>query len=159
MSKRNAGGLKKIEWANPNKMKFESGHKLFDRQTNYLSTGNVIANTQFSSFIRAGNCTVSPVGEHVPEGVLQDFDLNPFKGLPRFIREFIRKVGKDKSVIMYELRHWYGRTKVVDGYVVTDADYKHLKTFYINKRARNAVDEALKYFSVALVNQKKEVVL
>ena len=31
-------GLKKIEWEHPNKMKFESGHKTFDKQTISLST-------------------------------------------------------------------------------------------------------------------------
>ena len=43
--------MKQIIWENPNKMHMDSGFKLFDKQTNLISTGNVFATTQRSVFI------------------------------------------------------------------------------------------------------------
>ena len=44
--------MREKEWVNGNKMKIETGHKTFDRQTNIISTGNIIANTLWGFFIR-----------------------------------------------------------------------------------------------------------
>ena len=44
--------MKSRTWDNPNKMHFESDYKLFNKQTNVISRGNVIANTQYSTYIR-----------------------------------------------------------------------------------------------------------
>jgi hypothetical protein len=140
-------GLKKIEWENSNKMKFESGHKTFDKQTNCLSTGNVISNTQLSFYIRSAKETINPVGQEVPEGHLRDFDLRQFNRLPSHVERFVKRVTEDKQVILYEFRHFNGNNKVVDGYVVTDTDYNHIQTFFMNNRAYKAVIEARKYIA------------
>ena len=43
--------MKHATWDNPNKMHIDTGYKLFDKQTNVISYGNVYANTQTSSYI------------------------------------------------------------------------------------------------------------
>lgn len=142
-------GLKKARYnARGTKMLIESGHKTFDKQTNCLTTGNVIANTQLSFFIRSFNETIDPVGHIVPKGRLRDYDLNHFSDMPSYIRRCVEYITEDIQVILYEIRHFNGISKVIDGYVVTDTNYKHIETFYVNLRACNAVNEARKYFAI-----------
>ena len=145
--------MKKHEWDNPNKMRFESPHKTFNRQTNCLSTGNVIANTQYSNYIR-------PYGELEcngftnPPGHLQDWDLTKnivANTLPHHIREEIRLLTHDDGGIIYNFHHWQGDKRIDDGFVLTSQhdDYKLIKVWYVNKdwRAIAAVDEAIKYIT------------
>ncbi len=79
-----------------------SGWKLFDEQTNCISTGNVIANTQFSLFIRPYSETECN-GLENPKGHLMNFDLKPFRryGIPTRIENLIKSENRDKSVILY----------------------------------------------------------
>lgn len=140
--------LKPIEWITGNKMKFNSGFKTFDRQTKVISTGNVIADTQLSFFIRPYTETVNPVGEKVEKGHLQEYDLGMFRDMPFSVRRNIRDLSMDNEVIVYEFRHYSGENKIVDGYVVTDSDYKLIAKFYLgDANSRKAVDEASKYVS------------
>jgi len=141
--------LKKVEWVNPNKMKFESAHKEFNRQTALISTGNVLGSTQLSFFIRPFNTPKNPVGEKVARGAMQNYDLNQFTHLPYHIRDFVKNQSVNENVILYEFRHFKNGRKIVDGYVVTTSDYKLLGKFYINNnwKAMDAVDEATKYIA------------
>ena len=141
--------LKKIEWINGNKMKFESPFKIFNKQTNIISTGNAYANTQTSSFIRPYSEEINPVGEKREKGYLQNWDLNNFNNLPYNVKEDVIEKGKDKSLILYEFHHYNNERKIVDGYVLTDTNYKHIKTYYTNPnyKSEGAVNEASKYIS------------
>lgn len=143
------GKLKKVEWENPNKMKFDSSFKVFNKQTDLITTGNVYSNTQTSAYIRPYNEVINPVGEKREKGFLQDWDLNNFTNLPYNVREDIKNKAKEKSVILYEFKHYNKDRKVVDGYVLTDNHYKHLKTYYTNPnfKSQDAVNEASKYIS------------
>ena len=60
------------------RMLVDTGYKTFDKQTNDLTDGNAITNTQYSNYIRAYNQTTTPVGETVAEGTLQKYDLKYF---------------------------------------------------------------------------------
>ena len=109
------------------RMVIETGNRTFDRQCNFLTTGNHWGTCQFSTFVR-------PVSETecnrftVPAGELFDFDMKPFTdsipAMPAHVRTAIRAMGH--TVVVSEIRHHIGphraRCKVVHGYVVTDPD-------------------------------------
>jgi len=143
--------MKKIKWINGNKMLFESDHKTFNRQTNCISTGNVIADTQYSGFIRPYNETECN-GFTNPKGHLQEYDLNwLLKDVPGYVKDWIRKYAKTKSVIAYHFFYRNKERRKIDiGYVVTTPEYK--KNKLLNKwyaentqKVRSVLDEAIKY--------------
>jgi len=143
--------MKKKTWDNPNKMHFESLHKAFNRQTKIITTGNVIADTQISSYIRPFNMTRNPVGEEKEPGYLQNWDLK-WLNIPEHIKEFVRENGRDKYLIVYLFYHHNNGENIKDGVVVTEGhrgNYKHLKTFYLNntEKAISVVNEARKYIT------------
>jgi hypothetical protein len=79
-----------------------SGWKEFDKQTNCISTGNVYASTQMSSFIRPWKETECN-GFERPKGELMHFDLQPFirHHIPQFIYDRIVDIERQDSVILY----------------------------------------------------------
>lgn len=117
--------LKPIEWENENKMKIETGHKTFDRQTNIITTGNVIANTMTGKCIRAFNETIGPVGQVEAPGYYQNWDLKG-TGLPLPVRESVKRFSHDRGVILYSFFHYKGRMKYEHGYLVTTYDFRYL---------------------------------
>ena len=80
----------------------DSGWKLFDRQTTLLSTGNVIAGTQVSSFIRPWRQRECG-GRVNPKGHLTNFDMKPFRHfrVPGHIETVINDRNRSDSVILY----------------------------------------------------------
>ena len=132
--------MKKYEWINGNKMKFESGFKTFDKQTNYISKGAVISNTQYSSYIRGNE--------------FKFYDLELFHNLPNFIRDILNQI--DYQTILYEFRHisyhedyYTGKSKhkIIDGYVLTTTDGHLISKWVLGKTIKSelAVNEAVKY--------------
>lgn len=92
---------KYYKWSkNKMKMIINSGYKEFDRQTNCISNGNIIANTMYGNYIRAWDDTINPVGNIVPKGYLFNYDLKYFN-IDNTIRDYIRAL--NKQVILYEL--------------------------------------------------------
>lgn len=137
-------------------MKFESLHKTFNKQTNCLMTGNIIADTQHGGFIRPYTEIINPAGDRCEKGHLQEFDLNQFS----FYREFYRiknqviKLTKTRPGILYCLKHYHrgkfdGEHRIIDAFVLTDTHYKLIRIWYISNSYKNmsAVDEAIKYFT------------
>lgn len=144
--------LKKAEFDNPDKMKFESAHKTFNRQTNVISPGNVIATTQYSSYIRPYTEVVNPVGQQVAPGVLQTFDLRSFQDyrISHAILQEVRRLTHDVQGILYLFKHYTSDHHVMlDGLVLTTPEREHVKTWYLNSdwRAGSAVDEARRYIA------------
>ena len=80
--------MKKREWENPNKMRFESEFKTFNKQVNLITTGNAICNTQMSMFIRPYKETKCNGFEN-PEGHLMRWDLQYFSNIPQNIRKIL----------------------------------------------------------------------
>lgn len=147
--------MKKHTWDNPNKMHFESPHRTFNRQTQCISTGNVIANTQYSNYIRAYSETECN-GFDFALGHLQDYDLTKnivASSLPSHIREEIRRLTRENGGIVYNFHHWTftpkGEGRIDDGIVLTTRhdDHRLVKVWYLNQnwKAMAAVDEAVKY--------------
>jgi len=141
--------VKKIVWKTPNKMKIETGHGAFDRQTNVIATGNCITNTQISSFIRARKNVVNPVGEIVPEGYLQDFDLKKFSNLPDKVRKVVKQVAVEEPVILYEFFHRNRGKRIVHGYVITDSRRRLIEWFVTGPtyKSYKVIAECVKYVS------------
>ena len=134
--------MKKLTWINGNKARIETGHKTFDKQCECLSVGNVMGTCQSSSFIRPWSETECNGKTDYEPGHLQKFDLELFREVPLYLRDFIKT--QSKSVILYELRHWikkpYGENqKVIHAYLVTtgDDDHKLLKIVMRNTSAKS----------------------
>ena len=134
--------MKKYEWINGNKMKFESGFKTFDKQTNYISKGAVISNTQYSSYIRGNE--------------FKFYDLELFHNLPNFIRDILNQI--NYQTILYEFSHisyhedyYTGKSKhkIIDGYVLTTTDGHLISKWVLGKTIKSelAVNEAIKYIT------------
>jgi len=102
-----------------------SGFKEFDKQTNLITYGNVIANTQNSSYIRAYNNTTCNYNEF-EKGYLQATDLQWFNGVNK---EKVKELSKNEPVILYQF-YIYNKKKEKDviGWIVTDT--KHEKVLY-----------------------------
>ena len=132
--------MKKYEWINGNKMKFESGFATFDKQTNYIGKGAVISNTQQSDYIRGNE--------------FKAYDLALFHNLPNFIRDILNQI--DYQTILYEFSHtsyhedyYTGKSKhkIIDGYVLTTTDGHLISKWVLGKTIKSelAVNEAVKY--------------
>ena len=108
---------KKVEWENPDKMVFESGHKTFDKKCAIIMTGNVYSGTQTSSFVRPLTETKCNGFDFEP-GHLRSFDLGNWPHMPSYVRdEVLRRTGTE-SVIVYEFFHYVGRKKTTHGWVL-----------------------------------------
>ena len=140
--------MKTKQWVNNNKMLFESGHKTFNAKTNCISTGNVIANTQNSTFIR-GYENTSCNGQSWERGHLQAHDLKPWSHLlPAYIRkQVIELASGTDSVILYMFKHRLRDRLVIHGFIITDREHNELKRFYANNnwKSNSVIDEAAKY--------------
>jgi len=96
--------MKKIEWINGNKMKFESPHKTFNNYVTCISAGNVIGGGQTSGFVRGYEETECNGFEN-PKGHLQEWDLNEgfAQTLAYQVKDWIRENVRGKeSVIAYK---------------------------------------------------------
>lgn len=127
----------------------DSGWKLFDNQTNCISTGNVYASTQLSSFIRPYSQTECNGGVF-QEGHLMQFDLKPFSqlGVPSEIMQVLKDVNRKDSVILYMffVTNKYKRVEPFC-WIVTDRLHNLVKRIVTceygankNKRARAACE-------------------
>ena len=103
-----------------------TGYNEFDRQTNLITTGNVISNTQISGFIRPfqeQECN----GLTLKRGHLLDFDIKGFKKwfIPQAILNVINDRERTDSVILYMFfttHKQYGVQPFL--WVVTDKNHK-----------------------------------
>lgn len=152
-----AGNFKPYTWDNPNKMHFDSGFKLFDKQTNYIGYGNVCANTQTSMYIRPFSEVKN--GSYIGKpGDFLRFDMQLFGNVPsKEIRERIYDKERKESVILYKFfvtrrDKTTGRCyQDVIGYVLTDYNHKFLSRCYCYPFGQSAakrvaaLDECMNY--------------
>ena len=144
--------MKQKEWIHGNKMRFDSLPKTFNRQTRCISTGNVIADTQLSYYIRPYTETECN-GRTNPPGHLQDFDLKAFDmRLPTYIIRRVRELTRDRAAILYHFFYYSGDGRIDVGAVLTttsDEGNKLLVTWYLGHREKraSALDEAIKYIT------------
>lgn len=116
---------KMYSWSkNGMKMIIDSGFKEFDKQTNCLSSGNAIASTQYSNYIRPYYETTNPVGEKVKEGLLRDYDLKYFSlnKMTNGFQDWLNNITKKEKVIVYEYFIYRNGIKEVIGWLVQSAN-------------------------------------
>ncbi len=142
--------LKKIVWRTRNKMEISTGLKAFDRQCKVVSTGNVISDTQKSSYIRSvGDTQCNGIKNSF--GHLHEFDVRPFDGVPDRLKAFLALQGR--SVILYQFHHWTGpswrRRRILHGHIVTDGFYKLLAVVPVDRdKSRRILETVLPYIAL-----------
>lgn len=84
------------------KMLIDTGWKKFDRQTNCITTGNAVCNTQISSFIRPYSDTECN-GFTFKPGELLEADLKPFRkyNIPERILSSLDRTDREDDRILY----------------------------------------------------------
>lgn len=100
-----------------NKMIINSKFKEFNKQTNLITRGNVIANTMYGNYIRPWNETINPVGDVVEEGHLFNFDLQYFS-ISRAMREYIKSLNRE--VVLYEIFIYRNGKQDTIGWLIED---------------------------------------
>ena len=146
--------MKEKTFDTPNKMHFDSSFKSFDKQTNYIGTGNVWASTQFSSYIRPWN-EVKNGGYIGNPGDFCKYDMQHFRNVPDNMRSIILDKNRTESVILYEFFFYNNhREREVIGYVLTDKYYKYIE-HYVDcysgwwtksyAKRKSAINECMKY--------------
>lgn len=136
---------------------FKSGHKTFDKQTNIITTGNVIANTQISGYVRPKSETECN-GFIVDPGTLQAFDLKQytFSNLPtkrfcavRFSKIAAKLADDNNGCIAYKFLHKKGKYAIPHGLIITTIDHKFLWKYIEPRSAKSAlvINEAQKYIT------------
>lgn len=136
------------------KQVISSGWRLFDRQTNCISTGNVIADTQFSSFVRPWRETECN-GFIRPEGHLMDFDLGPFRkyGIPGRIMDILKDREREDSVILYMFFVCRDDAICPFCWVVTTGEHKLIRSVIVRSYGEHAskrvsaLNEILEYIT------------
>lgn len=132
-----------------------SGWKLFDQQTNLITSGNCYCNTQYSSYIRPWRekeCN----GRINPEGHLMKYDMDPFDrhAIPQRIREILVDKERKDSVILY-MFFVTNKEKHIQpfGWVVTSRDKKLIAKQIVRRPGQQhlkrikALDEAIQYIT------------
>ena len=106
-----------------------TGFKRFDVQTNCISTGNVLANTQLSYFIRPYGETKCN-GYDFSEGHLMNADLKLFgrHHIPEDIEKLIRDKERKESVILYMFYTRYKGFTDPFCWILTDKNHNHIKS-------------------------------
>lgn len=147
--------MKKIVWRNGMHQLIESGHKMFDRQTTLITTGNAIGNTVLSWFIRPSN-EVECNHQTFEPGHLQNWDLSRWP-LPHAIRTVVKQLTDlNEGSILYQFFHYgYRRSvgdyweavKIEDGWVLTTTRYDFLRQWVTGPthKSRWVVEEAKLY--------------
>ena len=107
------------KWDSKGNMIVESGWKLFDKQSNYIGTGNVWATTQYSSFIRPYSDVVNG-GYIASPGDFLKFDMKAFKEIPFHIKDILLDKSRSESVCLYEFFVHIDGNREPFAYLLTD---------------------------------------
>ena len=118
--------MREITWETPNKMHIDSDFATFNKQTNLISAGNVIANTQYSNYIRPYDMTEN-FGNHFERGALCKYDMQYFKYIPDSMRKRLLDINRRENYILYEFCVYRNRGKEIIGYVLTDALHRFIE--------------------------------
>lgn len=120
-----------------NSVEIDTGFKSFDKQSNYLGTGNVIANTQCSSYIRPTYELVSHSKEYQARHLFE-FDIKPFK-LSGMNKALVEKFAdKHNGCILYKFFYIKDKNIQTIGFLLTSKDKKRHSIIgtYTRKRER-----------------------
>ena len=153
--------MKTAQWDEArDKMIIDTPLKVFNEQTNIITTGNIVAPTMIGRRVRAFN-DLSTYAEHnYTPGYLQEFDSDVFVELlqdryyqasARNLRKLLHIHGADRSLYVYMFFHFGGthvRKRVIHGIIATDAT-THLEVFRIHLgpsyKSMDVLDVCAKY--------------
>lgn len=128
------------KWSkNGMKMLIDSGFKEFDKQTNLITSGNCISDTQYSNYIRPYNETECN-GNKFNEGHLFNYDLQAFS-INNYMKEYIKSL--NEQICLYEFRIYRNHKKDIIGWLIERkngevkifVDYKYKIDYGKRKRA------------------------
>lgn len=136
----------------------DTGYKKFDKATNSISTGNIIANTQFGWFIRPYKKQFCN-GKGFKFGELMQSDLKYFHNVSSHLMEIIKDPNREQSVILYEF--FIGNDVI--GHILCNAAH-HLIASSTNHYGRcyekryRCIEELINYVSYDGTTEIPEVV-
>lgn len=131
-----------------NKMIINSDFKEFNKQTNCISQGNVIANTMWGLYIRPWNETECN-GLTFKEGELFQQDLKHFN-ITRAMREYIKSLNRE--VVLYEIFIYRKGKQDTIGWLIEDngriiditvakSSGNYMKRFSALETVKNIIEE------------------
>lgn len=141
--------MQKPIWKTTSKMLMLSEHSTFNSKCDYIATGNVYSGVQTSSFIRSSG-QLECNGTIYPKEHLQNCDL----AMISFSTLHARERAKIKELtdlhngsILYKFFHVSKGVKVTHGFVLTDEEYNHLRTFMHSQsnKSYSVINECKKY--------------
>jgi hypothetical protein len=118
--------IKPIFNKNGMKMIIKSGFKEFDNKTNLITTGNVISNTQYSSYIRPYNEIIN--NSYIAQkGDFLKYDLQYFKNVNQEILNILKDENRKNSMILYQ----FSVNNKVIGHILTDKYYNKITSYIV----------------------------
>lgn len=103
------------------KMILHTAFGIFNNQTNYIGSGNVIANTMYGKYIRAIN-DIECNGRNYEKGYLRNVDLETFD-LPNELKEYIDTI--KEQFVLYQFHYYKNNKQIVIGYILDiNKDFK-----------------------------------
>ncbi|MCT7910286.1 hypothetical protein N5912_00445 [Arcobacter lacus] len=140
--------MKKFGYTSNGKLKISTGFKTFDEQSNYLGTGNVIANTQFSWYLRPTyetECNGFPFKERE----LFESDIKKFQLVNSYFRKIIEDfTDKYGGSILYCFSYKKRKENVRIGYLLTSKDKSKYEVFGTkNMKREDCIYSLLPYFT------------
>lgn len=99
----------------------ETGFKRFDRETNCISYGNIIANTIYGNYIRPYSKVKNYAYIGKP-GEFMKYDMQHFKNIPYGMRRILEDENRKESYCLYELFTHPNGNREVFGYILHDRD-------------------------------------
>ena len=127
-------------------MTFVCTHKEFSDAVNdpdhgLIARGNIMSNTQSSTYVRAFIDTECNGFTSEP-GKLRDFDLAFFgRALPAQVSKTAKHWSRESGTILYRFFHWKRRLRIEHGWLITSRDHQVLSRFITGPtyKSRDAV--------------------
>ena len=120
------------------RMLVDTGYRRFDKQTNYISYGNVITNTQYSMYIR-DKFETECNGSNYETGELRNFDLEYFtKYLDNNMKEFFNQFFSSCCLYEFSVYNKNNNQREVIGWLVYNKEHTKLLKYHINNNFRYA---------------------
>jgi hypothetical protein len=99
----------------------DTGFKRFDKETNCISYGNIIANTIYGNYIRPYN-EVKNGGYIGKPGDFLRYDMQHFDRIPQRMRAILEDKERKESYCLYEIFTHPNGNREVFGYILHDRD-------------------------------------
>lgn len=139
--------MKKTIYKIPEEIKFKSGHENFDKQIKYIGIGEVITNTQISTYIKPKR-KIEDKETIFPKEFLKILKLKKINLPTNVIQEIKKITDKGKTIILYCFFHYANKT-TVHGYIITTENGELIKKFVTGRTGKSwaVIEEVIKYIT------------